>query len=127
MSIEATSARPPAVHTAVGELVRHLASAEAAGDPADRLALARLARSLQCYECELTRFVARQRRRPPTELGGVLRRVFQVLSAVAIAGPAGLRLQALESRFHAAERLFAQRLEAREARERAAAAQPSAS
>ena len=101
---------PLAETAATREIVRRLAAAPRSGD---QLPLEQLDRGLHCYEVEYRGFLSRQRRRPPIELEIVLRRAFRALADSATGAPA-LRLQALEARFHAAERLFAQRLELRD-------------
>lgn len=103
-------ADPLVVTAATREIVRRMAVAPRCGDHPP---LEQLDHGLRCYEVEYRGFLSRQRRRPPIELEIVLRRAFGTL-ADSVTGAAALRLQALEARFHAAERLFAQRLEARD-------------
>ena len=109
---------PAVVAAATRELARRLLAPPAERRPPLEL----LEGSLRCYEVEYRGFLNRQRRRPPIDLGVALRLAFQALSRPDLAGPPLLRAQALEARFHAAERLFAQRLDARE--RRAAALRP---
>ena len=105
----ATPANPLVVTTATREIVRRLAVPRCDVQPP----LEQIDRGLRCYEVEYRGFLSRQRRRPPIELEIVLRRAFRAL-ADSVTGAPALRLQALEARFHAAERLFAQRLETRD-------------
>jgi hypothetical protein len=79
-----------------------------------RLPLELIDRCLRCYEVEFRGFLNRQRRCPPVDLAATLREAFRALSRVEATGPPALHLQALESRFHASERLFSQRLGERE-------------
>lgn len=105
-----TATDPAAAAAATRDLVQRLLNAAVA----PRLPFDLLERSLRCYEVEYRGFLSRQRRRPPVDLGEALRQAFQALAQLDLAGSPALRLQSLESRFHAAERLFSLRLDARE-------------
>jgi hypothetical protein len=91
----------------VGELIRHLLTR--ASEVAPSL-VARLEQGVSAYEVEFRGYLNGQGQRPPIELGGTLAAVFVELAAVAD-GPSRFRVEALEARFHAAERLLTQRLE----------------
>ena len=104
-------ADPRVVAAATREIVRRFVAPAPQGP---RLPLDLIDRCLRCYEVEFRGFLNRQRRCPPVELAATLRETFLALSRVETTGPPALRLQALESRFHASERLFAQRLGERE-------------
>ncbi|HEV8628752.1 MAG TPA: hypothetical protein VGV61_00445 [Thermoanaerobaculia bacterium] len=107
----------PAATAVVGELMRFLLSRSPVGAPAPMPLLDRLDEALRIYEVEYRRYLNGQSgdahgHRPPLELGAVLATVFAELAAGADRRQAlGFRLDALEARFRAAQRLLTQRLE----------------
>jgi hypothetical protein len=93
----------------VGELIRHLLTHDPETSPA---LLARIEDAVHTYETEFRGYLNGQRQRPPVELGAVLKTVFVELAPDAGARTAScFRVETLEARFHAAERLLTQRLE----------------
>jgi hypothetical protein len=99
----------PAVAAVVGELIRHLLSDSR---PAAAALVNRLDDAVRVYEVEFRGFLNGQGHRPPFALGAALATAFQELGEAPERRRAlGFRLEALEARFHAAERLFTQRLE----------------
>jgi len=93
----------------VGELIRHQISTS---PPAAASLLARLSEAVRAYELEFRGFLNGQGDRPPFELGVVLGTAFQELgSRPEPRRIFDFRIEALEARFRAAERLFSRRLE----------------
>lgn len=90
----------------VGELIRHLLTPGSEVAPS---LLARLEDGVRTYEVMFRGYLNGQGRRPPIELGGTLATAFVELAAAADAS-SRLRVESLEARFHAAERLMAHRL-----------------
>ena len=90
----------------VGELIRHLLTRSSEVAPS---LLARLEEGVRTYEVVFRGYLNGRGQRPPTELGGTLATAFVELAA-APDGSSRLRVESLEARFHAAERLMAQRL-----------------
>ena len=104
----------------VAELIRHLLSRDA--DVAASL-VARVEEAVGTYETEFRGYLNGQRQRPPLELGAVLETAFVELAAAGSArGASRFRVEALEARFDAAQRLFRQRLERDDRRQRVSAA-----
>jgi hypothetical protein len=67
----------------------------------------RIEDAVRCYESEYRGFLAGHRRQPPNALASALALAFQVLAADHRLSPAScFRIEAAESRFHAAKRLF---------------------
>ncbi|HEV8239706.1 MAG TPA: hypothetical protein VGS57_10075 [Thermoanaerobaculia bacterium] len=98
----------------VGELMRHLLSRAAEASPA---LLTRLDEAVRTYEVKFRGYLNGQGQRPPLELGGVLATAFLELAAAGSPRDASrFRVEALEARFHAGERLLNQRLERGERR-----------
>lgn len=104
-----TSTSQSAATAVVGELIRHQISTSR---PAANALLARLADGVRAYELEFRGFLNGQTDRPPFELGIVLGTAFQELASMPEHRRAlDFRIEALEARFRAAERLFNRRLE----------------
>ena len=107
----------PAATAVVGELMRFLLSGSPGGASAPMALFDRLGEAVRTYEVEYRRYLNGQSldacgRRPPLELGAVLATAFQELAAGADRRQVfGFRLEALEARFRAAQRLLTQRLE----------------
>lgn len=91
----------------VGELIRHLLTRDPEVAPS---LLARLDEGVRTYEVEFRGFLNGQGQWPPIELGGTLAAAFVEL-ADGDGRPSRFQVEALEARFHAAERLLTQRLE----------------
>jgi hypothetical protein len=91
----------------VGELIRHLLMRDSEVAPS---LLGRLEDGVHKYEVEFRAYLNGQGQRPPIELGGTLAAAFVELAA-ATDRPSRFHLDALEARFHAAERLLMHRLE----------------
>ena len=92
----------------VGELIRHLLARDA--EVAAPL-VARLDEAVLSYEVEFRGYLNGQGKRPPVDLGAVLATAFDELAAGGRRSIYGFRIEGLEARFRAAERLLTQRLE----------------
>jgi hypothetical protein len=100
----------------VGELIRHLLARDSEVAPS---LFARLEDGVHTYEVEFRGYLNGQGQRPPIELGATLVAAFVELAAAADRHePSRFRVEALEARFHAAERLLTQRLERDDRRSR---------
>jgi hypothetical protein len=68
----------------------------------------RIEDAVRCYESEYRGFLGGDRRQPPSELASALSLAFQVLAAAdhRLSPATYFRIEAAESRFHAAKRLF---------------------
>ena len=91
----------------IGELIRHLLMRDPEVAPS---LLNRLEKGVRTYEVEFRAYVNGQGQRPPIELGGTLAAAFVEIAAAA-GGKSRFQVDALEARFHAAERLLTRRLE----------------
>jgi hypothetical protein len=115
------SSRPPAqssreaLGVVFGALRHHLVVSRGADDSGEPGLVERIEEAVRRYEGEYRRYLAGQRRQPPSELAGALAVVFRALAADARLQPAAeFRLGVAETRFHAAERLFQRQAERRE-------------
>lgn len=90
-----------------GELIRHLLMRESEVAPS---LLGQLEEGVHTYEVDFRAYLNGQGQRPPIELGGTLAAAFVEIAAAA-GGKSQFQVEALEARFHAAERLLTQRLE----------------
>ena len=91
----------------VGELIRHLLMR--APEVAPSL-LSQLEEGVHTYEVEFRAYLNGQAQRPPIDLGGTLAAAFVEIAAAA-GGKSQFQVDALEARFHAAERLLTLRRE----------------
>jgi hypothetical protein len=116
MSVTQAIASPPECRCSrdagaalVGELIRHLL---ANGNGIESAILDRLEHAVRTYEVEFRGYLNGQGQRPPLALGAVLDTVFGELAAGSDSrGASAFRVDALEARFHVAQKLLTQRLE----------------